>query len=232
MSKFAIKISIWNVVGYCLAVGGPTIIDPLLEHHVLREVRSYPLGVWVFAPAVLVGLSTYWFNIRNWSSTVLGVFTFVSLLVISYATLPNFTPGFPHHNVLLVPIYFGLVTGLGSYIHHFRINLEFLNTYGHYQAKTERLKMEHEAWFKFIVALVSLYVIATLYLSLSLTANTAQLFSTTSSIAETDLLRIAYTILIILNCLAFITCPLWELGKKTSAIRALVTDMYQLSKDR
>lgn len=95
MRKFALKISIWNAIGYVVSVGGPTIVDPAIEHHVEYGARTYPLGYWILLPSIMVLGLTYFVNIKNWSAVIKGSLALVVLVVPTWATLWNFVPGFP-----------------------------------------------------------------------------------------------------------------------------------------
>lgn len=224
MDKFAISVSIWNAVGYCLAVGIPTLIDPLLQHHVMYGPRTYPLGLWIFAPSVLVIASAYWINTRNWSAILCSVLTLGSLLAVTYATIPNFAPEFPHPNLLLVPVFFGAVTGIGSYIHHFQLDIQFVSESSlDPKVKLERLKMEHEIWLRLLVILLSVYALVAIYIYLSLRQFSENV---TTSVSEVNLLSQAFGIMLVFNVFAFATNPLWELVRKTSEIRRRVTDIH------
>jgi len=116
------------------------------------------------------------------------------------------------------------VIGIGSYIHHFQLDVQFLNENSlDSKVKLERLKMEHEIWLRLLVILLSVYALIAIYLYLSLRQYSENI---TSSASEVNLLSLAFGVMLVFNVFAFVTNPLWELVKKTSEIRRRVTDIH------
>lgn len=97
---FCIAASAANCVGYVLATVPPTIIDPLLKHHVLFPERHYPLAWIIWLVALFTAVST--FSLTYYIRSRVGrLVTVTSLLILAYIlTLPVLLPELPHGNVV------------------------------------------------------------------------------------------------------------------------------------
>lgn len=217
MRKFALKTSIWNAIGYAVSVGVPTIVDPAIEHHIKYGARTYPLGYWIFLPSIMVLGLTYFVNIKNWSAVIKGSLALVVLVVPTWATLWNFLPEFPHANVLFGPIWFGVLVALTVYVRNYQINFDFVhNDEIDMLVKVERIKMEHDAWFRILVGLLAAYGLGLIYTYMYLKDFVVII---TNSEAEQMTLIVAFTAAVLLNALLFFSGFIWEMLARIREIR-------------
>lgn len=166
LDKFAANIAICNAIGYLVSVGGPTIMDPLIEHSYAFGPRTYPLGWLIFLGAIPMSAISYKVNISNFKIVKKSVLTCLSVL-LTWLTLLCFGPEYPHIWVLMVPVVFGLTTSTAVYIHNYKLNFEFL-LFEHISecVKVEKLKLDYETWFRLFLAVLTGYAaIAITYLT-------------------------------------------------------------------
>lgn len=223
MDRFAIKISIWNSIIFCIAVGGPTILDPQIEHRLGYGARMYPLGLWVLIPSVLVFGLTYVIVNSKMSSLRKSILTFLVLAIPAWLTIPNFTPELPHPMVMLVPIWFGLWTASSVYIKYHILRYEFITrTDLTRYLKVERLKMEHETWFRILLGFLAGYIVVDVAIYLNLFNLATGL---TSAPNEVILYQIMFGLLVISNAVVFLLSFVWEMVNKMRDIREYITSI-------
>jgi hypothetical protein len=219
-------ISSWNAIVYCVIVAIPTIVDPLHARPPYGD-PNYPWGWLVLVPAVLVFGITYLvtnFAERKYTgnATTIALISVSSLIVISYLTLFNFGPY--HNQILFGPLAFGFVIVSGIYIHYYNVDVNYLEEHGIDPLnRIERLKLEHEAWFRILLYLSSLYVLAAISISVYL-IDRSLLF--TSSPEERGYVLTGYWVMIMLNFITFLVYPGLELIRKAAYIRNLVTKVH------
>lgn len=221
MNTFAIRTSLANTVGYCVAVGIPTILDSRLHSHVDYGARTYPAGNWIFLPGIAVFVLTYLVCAKNWScihTPFLKTLAVVSVLVFMASfTLYNFLPEFPHAHVVFVSIWFGIIIGLGVYITTHTIDLGFMRRDDiEPQLKTERLKMEYDFWWKIFTATSTSYGVSLVYIWIYLTEFATIIIPDN---AERNDFLIAITVAAICNFLAFVLVFVWETFRKLGEIK-------------
>jgi hypothetical protein len=152
---FAIRIVICNAIGYCISVGIPTFLDPQI-HHPIYGLREYPLGGWILLGALIVCISTYIIILYELDLRLKSVLVGLSLIIITWMTLPNFRPEWPHLGVLLTPISFAVLTSISVFIHFYEIDFEFINDpLVIKEAKIEGLKLEYETWFRLFLGILA-----------------------------------------------------------------------------
>ncbi len=223
MNRFALKIAICNSIIYCIATGTPTIIDPLLEHYVVHGARIYPLGLWILIPSILVLGLTYVIVNSKMASIKKALITFFALAVPTWLTIPNFAPEIPHLLILLAPIWFGIWTALTTYVKFYDLRYDFITrTDMHRSIKIERLKMEHETWFRILLGFFAGYIVIEVAILLSL-YNFAT--SLTSAANELVLLQEVFGVLVVANGLVFLLCFVWEMVCKIKDVREYTTSI-------
>jgi len=223
MDRFAIKISTWNGIAFCVAVGGPTFLDPLIVHRVEYGTRTYPLGFWVLVPSVLVWGLTYVVVSSKWSPINKSMLTFLALAVPTWLTMPNFLPELPHPMVLFIPIWFGIWTALSTYVKHYVLRYHFVNQTNVTRfVKVERLKMEHETWFRILLGFLAAYIAVEVAIYLYLQQFSVTL---TTSVEEVLKYQVAFGGLVISNGLLFLICFVWEMLNKMRDIRERITSI-------
>ncbi len=217
MKKFALKVSVWNAIGYAVSVGIPTVVDPMLEHHVKYGARTYPLEYWIFLPSIIILGLTYFVNIKNWSAVTKGCLALIILVVPTWATLGNFLPEFPHANVLFGPIWFGALVALTVYVRNHKINFDFIHDDKIDRLiKIESIKMEHDAWFRILIGLLAVYGLGLIYIYMYVKDFMVVI---TPSAAEQMTLLVALTVAVVLNVLLFLTGFVWEMLARIREIR-------------
>jgi hypothetical protein len=104
-----LKIVLWlgYAFGYCLAVGPPIFIDPILASHTVYPSRHYPHAL--FCVPIYVALIGVVGVLLRSSSRILVLYLSVCIFTISIiCSFPIFVPEVPHGNLLAV----GLTTAL------------------------------------------------------------------------------------------------------------------------
>lgn len=210
------EIAVWNMVGSLLAVGIPTFIDPLLKHHVTYGPRTY--SHWVLLISLLVFFLTLILNTqKNFSPKKKAVLTICAILLPTWATLPFFRQEFPHMNVLLTPIWFGLISAGVVILRGYEIDFSFLkNSNISYQTKLERLKLEYHFWFKLYVPLLATYGLFVISIAMQMSKNNEII---TSEPSEIFLLQRAFGTMLILNAIWFLKGILIEIITKIINIK-------------
>lgn len=227
MRKFALKTSICNAVGYIVAVGVPTIIDPMIEHHLKYGARIYPLGYWVFLFSILVFGLTYVGNHKNWSAVKKSLYTLGALVGPTWLTLGNFLPERPHAFVLLVPIWFGILVATTVYVHNYQINFDFVHDDKiDMLVKVEKIKIEHDTWFKILLGLITMYGLALLYIYMYLRDFVPII---TSSGTEQNTLIVTFAATVIINAILFFSGFVWEMLARMSEIRENLLNVCKAS---
>lgn len=217
----------WNAIAYAVSVGMPTVVDPRIEHHRMHGACTYPLGYWVFLPAVLVFGLTCLVNTTKCSAMMKGWLTLASLVPVTWLTLWNFLPHNPHTFVLLGPIWFGVLVALTVYVRNYRLSLDFIDDLEiDAPVKIESIKMEHDAWFRLLVGFVATYGLALMYIYLFLKDSVVTI---TSSEAEQGILMIGFTLAAVLNALLLLHGFIWEMLAKVKEIRGRLLNMRRAS---
>lgn len=223
MRKFALKVSFWNAIGYAVSVGSPTIVDPILEHHVNYGARTYSLGYWILLPSIFILGLTYFVNIKNLSAFTKSWLVLVILAVPTWATLWNFLPEFPHPQVSFGPIWFGILVALTVYVRNYKIDFDFVyDDRIDRLVKIERIKMEHNAWLRILIGLLTVYALGLLYIYMYLRDFVVTI---TPSAAEQMTLTVSFAAAVILNALLFLTGFVWEMLQRTKEIRGSLLNM-------
>ena len=55
-----LTVSVFNALGYAIAVSVPTYLDPLLKSHVRYGARTYQAGYWPALISVPILIATYY----------------------------------------------------------------------------------------------------------------------------------------------------------------------------
>lgn len=133
-----------------MVVALPTIIDPLLPSRARVYGSDYPLGYLVLLLALPVFIFTFVGNKKTPRPLFKGVYTFLALFCPMVVSLPNFKPK-PHYVVVGYALLYGFVLACTSYVHSHSISLHFVDDESiDIRAKIERLKFEHEVYYKIL----------------------------------------------------------------------------------
>jgi hypothetical protein len=156
---FALKVALCVMIGYSLSVGVPTYLDPLIKHHVAFGARVYPYGYLILIPGPLLAILAYRLNVsEKFGYLNKALFTSISLIIVTWATLPYFRPETPHIQVFLGPICFGLIISISIYIHHIKINFDFVhNNLLSESVKIEKIKLDYDIWMKIFLTSLTTY---------------------------------------------------------------------------
>lgn len=173
LDAFAIALSILNSIGFMLAVGVPTYIDPMYQSALFPQ-RTYPLGYHILLLAYPVFLVTYFLNHKE--TNLLKSFhvddkprnravaNLMANIGVALVAMPNFAPEIPHLYVFGCSFLSGGVTALSSYFHFTGNLLEFgfvRNEDLPANVKLAILRQDFDFWF------AALKVFVTIALSLA-----------------------------------------------------------------
>ena len=216
-----LEIAFANAVGSLFAVGIPTFIDSKLEHHIMgNSLGNYPMGYWVLLIGVLVFLLTLIVNVIDNSHK--AFYTVLAIVIPTYLTLPNFLPQLPHLNVVIMPVYFGLISGGVVLIRDYKVDLSFLKSSKENIIKLEQLKVEYDFWFK--VGVTSFGTYATIIITTALQINNIFEIITPEPI-EIFYLETAFLIVLIANIIWFLTGLMREIIRKIMFIKQQINNI-------
>ena len=219
--KSNLDVATANAIGSLFAVGIPTIIDPKLEHHLMVDsLEKYPMGYWICLIAVVVFFLTLIVNSKE--STHKARNTVLVIVIPTYLTLGNFLPQFPHLNVVVMPVYFGLISGAVVLIRDYKIDLSFLKSSNDINIKLEQLKIEYEFWFK--VGVTSFGTYATIIITTALQINNIFEIITPEPI-EIFYLETAFLIVLIANITWFLIGLMREIIRKIMFIKQQINNI-------
>jgi len=157
---YAIKIAAFNALGYCIATGVATYIDPKLTSHRMYGARPlYPLGFWILLVGPVVFGTNYWVLSRTSSIKQKTFLPAVLLLVITALSLPNFRPEWFHMGVVGWTFLFALTSVACSWIHYLpltRTNLSKLEAKS--DAKIAWVKETISLWRTVFISLTGAYL--------------------------------------------------------------------------
>lgn len=136
---------------------------------------------------------------------------------LTWATFPNFLPELPHANILFGPIWFGAIVALIVYARNHKINFDFVREDNNidWRVKIERIKLEHDAWFKILVGLLAIYGLGLIYIYMYVSAYLVRI---TPCPAEQTHLTVAFALATIVNVLMFFIF-VWEMLARIGEIR-------------
>ena len=218
--KSNLDIATANAIGSLFAVGIPTFIDSKLEHHIMGpSLGNYPMGYWILLISVVVFLLTLIVNVKEKTHKARN--TVLAIVVPTYLTLWNFLPQFPHLNVVVMPVYFGLISGGVVLIRDYKIDLSFLKS-SKDNIKLEQLKIEYDFWFK--VGVTSFGTYATIIITTALQMNNIFEIITPEPI-EIFYLETAFLIVLIANIIWFLTGLMREIIRKIMFIKQQINNI-------
>lgn len=145
--SFAIKIAVFNSVGFSLATGVPTFVDSRLHSYVLGGPREYFLGYWVLLlfPIVLAG--TYYGLMMASSLSWRCLLSWLPLALTATAVLWNFRPQMPHMNVASWTFLYSVTSLITTWLHNIPEKPDYINKSSiPFQARIERLKESVVFW--------------------------------------------------------------------------------------
>lgn len=215
-SKFALWVSLCNFIGYCVSVGGPIILDPQLKHRVPYGKAEYHPDLLTYTLPVLIFAVTYIINSRRTSPACKGVLTFLAIL-LTWGTMYIFAPQVPHSTVLFFPIWFGLLAAMTTFIRNYDMRFTFVNDNSiDKSARIERIKMEHDFWFKILFMILGYYVMLIIYSYINLRPGIA---SWVKDPKEVEIGVIGFTAAMVIITATFLLYPFRECLFKLREIR-------------
>lgn len=154
--RFAIKISLFNSLGFMLAVGVPTFVDPLLKSHVAYAygARQYFLGPWVLLLPLFAFFGTYLILIKR-----RYLFSWFPIAILGAASLWNFGPELPHGNVALWTTIYCITSSVTSWIYCSKVDSSYITDESiHVSARIERIKESINYWRTISIAIAAGYL--------------------------------------------------------------------------
>ena len=144
---FALRIALFNSVGFIFATAGTTYVDARLTSHVVYSTRNYPLGYWICFLAPVIFFLTY-LSLRKSMNNHWNIFLPVVILLTSgLIALPVFLPEFPHLGVTSPICWLALLSLAVTWIRHEPIGGAFLqDSQIPCELKVERLKESITLW--------------------------------------------------------------------------------------
>lgn len=213
---FAIKIASFNTLGFCIATGIPTYLDPLLKTIGAYEPRQYPLGFWILLVGPSIFVSNY-LCLKKLASLNLRIFLpGLILFFVGFISLVNFLPEFPHGNVSTWILLFTLTSIISSWIHYTSLKVERLNDNSiHQSARIEWVKETAAFWRSISIVVIGSYMglLATWFMG-----NWDWVFKTVSDKEEQILMGLFLTIQIALFSIYVVFGPIFESLNKAKSI--------------
>lgn len=173
LDAFAVALSILNSIGFMLAVGVPTYIDPMYQSTLFLR-RTYPLGYYILFLAYPIFVITYFLNQKetnllkflhiNDKPRNRAVANLIANIGVALIAMPNFAPEIPNLYVVGCSFLSGGVTALSSYFHFTGNLLDFgfvRNENPPASVKLAILRQDFDFWF------AALKIFVTIALSLA-----------------------------------------------------------------
>lgn len=157
---FAVKIALFNSLGFSYIVAGVTYVDARLTTHVVFGARQYqagyPLsvigGFLIFVGTMLVILKADSWKVKAALPAVICAF-------VSAVALPFFRPEFPHAGMASWMLQLSLVCLLSCMVHFLPFGTEQLTARDiSAQIKMERVKEHANLWRTIAISLTVAYV--------------------------------------------------------------------------
>lgn len=158
ISRFELRVSLFNAIGLAMAIGVPTYLDAWLTTHIWWGSRSYPLGFWVLllAPLVFITSTVCFRYIRGWRARVWVPSTLV--VVAGLVSLLNFRPEFPHVNIIAWVLLFAVASISASWIHYLPVQDTFLQSPKiRFESKVDKIKEMVALWRAFSITFTATY---------------------------------------------------------------------------
>ncbi len=152
--RFALKISLFNSLGFMFAVGVPTLVDPLLKSHVAYGARHYFLGPWVLLFALLAFSGTFLILIKR-----KYFLSWLPIAVLGTGLLWNFRPELPHGNVTFWTAIYCIASFVTSWIYCTTVDSSYITDKCiHRSARIERIKESINYWRTISIAIAAGYL--------------------------------------------------------------------------
>ena len=106
---FCIRIAVFSLIGFCLAISGPLYLDCRLESHVVHGARIYKNHkIWWYLAPIAFLLPYLGLKIFT-SPTILVIFSLSPLVVLGVLASFCFPPERPHSSVLFCMMGFAVI---------------------------------------------------------------------------------------------------------------------------
>lgn len=158
-NRFALRIAVFNSVGFIYSTGSVTYLDARLTSHVFYSARTYPLGYWVCLLGPVIFILTYLCFKK--SKTIYGKILYPALILIAamLLSLPNFLPEFPHLGITSAAGLLAMTSIVASWIRFEPIAADYIKKPEiPWELKVERLKENITLWRTLAVGLTIGYI--------------------------------------------------------------------------
>jgi hypothetical protein len=146
--SLALRIALFNLIGYCSGMLTAIILDPRLSSHVVFGVRYYPYAWLWLGLSPLVFLTSYLFLSRVGLSrgrVLVGSFTPVAVFGCSAAF--GFPPECPHMGIFQSAFIYSLLSLLTAWLHQAFGDFSYVTDNAvPYEGRMERLKATVSTW--------------------------------------------------------------------------------------
>ena len=157
---FAIKIALFNSLGYSYVVAGVTYVDPRLTTHIVYGARHYPAGYPLAAiggPIIFIGTILTIMKVDSWKAK--ATLPTVIFAIMNAVALPFFRPEFPHMGMSSWTLQLSLVCLLSCAIHFAPFGTKHLGTREvSFEIKLERVKEHATLWRTIAISLTVGYI--------------------------------------------------------------------------
>jgi hypothetical protein len=217
---FAVKISLFNALGYGIATGTATYVDPLLKSNLGHGAVTYPMGFWILLPMPLVFAGSFLAETRCSKIIPRVVLPGLMIAVPGLLSLLNFYKMGFHIHVIQWTLMYTVGSILTSWIRHSpdvesRIDDSSISD----KARIEWIKEYVMFWRTLTFAIVGGYI-AILFYWLNYIAEDAKRFIVND--AERNLLISFLQGEIWIFTIYMILCPTIESFRKTAVVADLL----------
>jgi hypothetical protein len=145
---FAIKIALFNSIGFSYIIGGVTYVDARLTTHVVYGSRHYRAGYTLaLIGGLLIFVSTMLAILKAPSWKIKAALPALIFAIMSAIALPFFRPEFPHQGMSSWTLQLSLVCLLSCLVHFLPFGTEQLTAPDiSAQIKIERVKEHANLW--------------------------------------------------------------------------------------
>jgi|WetSurMetagenome_2_1015567.scaffolds.fasta_scaffold82207_2 hypothetical protein len=167
--RFALIISISNLIGYLTSFGIPIAVDYVLVNCYGYNSNIYNNLDFMILLGISITIITYWINATShldapfWKASL----TCLSLSLLTLASYPIFGAQnelifdfWSNAHLIFNSATFALLTGSAAYVHHYKLDLDIIgNKKIDYQLRIDYAKMEYDIWIKIFLGFLAGYVL-------------------------------------------------------------------------
>jgi len=155
---FEFKIASFVSVGMGLTVWVTTYVDARTTHP-LYHAREYPMGYWMLFIIPIIFATMYLGSVSNVSWHKKIVLAELGLVIVGVISLFNFLPEFPHGNMSVWLVLYGIASTIAYWIHYTPVRSDYtLQPDIVDDAKIERVKESINLWRIIVITLGAGYL--------------------------------------------------------------------------